>query len=193
MGYKTEWFKGIFPALVTPFTGDDAFDEKTFRALLKRLLPHVDGVLPCGTTGEFPYLSLEERKRVIEVCLDEVNSRVPVLAGTGCNSTRETVALTSWAKDAGVDGALVVTPWYLKPDFNEVYDHFRALDKVDLPIVMYNVPQCAGTHLKWWTAEGGLLDFDNTIGIKDTSGDMAFMEALFEKVKGRASIFVGHD
>lgn len=193
MGYKTDWFKGIFPALVTPFTKNDTIDEGAYRELLRFVLPNVDGVVPCGTTGEFSYMSIEERKRVIEICLDEVDGRVPVLAGTGCTTTQETVALTAWAKDAGVDGALVVAPYFLKPSFNEVYEHFRAVDKVGLPIVMYNIPQCSGTHFKWWTAEGGLLDFENTIGVKDSSGDLPFMEALFEKVKGKVSIFVGHD
>jgi 4-hydroxy-tetrahydrodipicolinate synthase len=161
--------------------------------LLQFVLPHVDGVVPCGTTGEFSYMGLEERKKVIAICLDEVNDQVPVLAGTGCTTTRDTVALTAWAKEAGVSGALVVAPYFLKPSFNEVYDHFGALDQIGLPIVMYNIPQCAGTHFKWWTAEGGLLAFENTIGIKDSSGDLPFMGALFEKVKGKVSIFVGHD
>jgi len=193
MGYKTDWFKGIFPALVTPFTADDKPDEGAYRELIRFVLPHVNGVVPCGTTGEFSYMTLEERKRVVEVCLDEVSGRVPVLAGTGCTSTRETVALTEWARDAGATGALVVAPYFLKPTFNEVYDHFRAVDRVGLPIVLYNIPQCAGTHFKWWTAEGMALDFENSIGIKDSSGDLPFMEAMFEKVKGRVSIFVGHD
>ncbi|MGD2105026.1 MAG: dihydrodipicolinate synthase family protein, partial [Anaerolineae bacterium] len=193
MGYKTEWFKGIFPALVTPFTPGGGVDEDAYRELIRFVLPHVDGVVPCGTTGEFSYMTLEERREAIEICLDEVDDQVPVLAGTGCTSTRDTVALTSWAKDIGVHGALVVAPYYLKPSYNEVYDHFRAVDDIGLPIVMYNIPQCAGTHFKWWTAEGGLLDFESTIGIKDSSGDLPFMEALFEKVKGKVSIFVGHD
>ena len=193
MGYKTDWFKGIFPALVTPFTKDDKLDEAAYREVIRFVLPHVDGVVPCGTTGEFSYMTIEERQRATEICLDEVNGRVPVLAGTGCTSTRETVALTEWSRDAGVTGALLVAPYFLKPAFNEVYDHFKAVDKLGLPLVLYNIPQCAGTHFRWWTAEGGLLDFDNTIGIKDSSGDMPFMEALFEKVKGKVSIFVGHD
>jgi 4-hydroxy-tetrahydrodipicolinate synthase len=197
MGYKTEWLKGIFPALVTPFTPDDhagsPIDEAAYRELIRFVLPHADGVVPCGTTGEFSYMTIEERQRAIEVCLDEVAGRVPVLAGTGCTSTRETLALTEWARDAGATGALLVAPYFLKPTFNEVYDHFRAVDQVGLPIVLYNIPQCAGTHFKWWTAEGMLLDFDHTIGIKDSSGDLPFLEAMFEKVKGQVSIFVGHD
>jgi 4-hydroxy-tetrahydrodipicolinate synthase len=193
MGYKTEWFKGIYPALVTPFSADGGLDEAAYRQLIQYVLPHVNGVVPCGTTGEFSYMTFEERQRMIEVCLDEVAGQVPVLAGTGCKSTRETLALTEWARDAGATGALVVAPYFLKPDFNEVYDHFRAVDEVGLPFVLYNIPQCAGTHFKWWTAEGMLLDFENTIGIKDSSGDLPFMEAMFEKVKGKVSIFVGHD
>ncbi len=193
MGYKTDWFRGIYPALVTPFTKDDRLDEPAYRQLIRHVLPHVNGVVPCGTTGEFSYMTIEERKQAIEVCLDEVGGRVPVVAGTGAPSTRETLALTEWARDAGVAGALVVAPYYLKPSFNEVYDHYRALDRLGLPLILYNIPQCAGTHFRWWTAEGMLLDFENTIGIKDSSGDLPFMEALFEKVKGKVSIFVGHD
>jgi len=193
MGYKTEWLRGIFPALVTPFDGEGQVDEGAYRELIRYVLPHVNGMVPCGTTGEFSYLTPDERKRVIDVCLDEVAGQVPVVAGTGCKSTRETVALTEWARDAGASGALVVAPYFLKPTYNEVYDHFRAVDGVGLPIVLYNIPQCAGTHFKWWTAEGMALDFENVIGIKDSSGDLPFMEAMFEKVKGQVSIFVGHD
>ena len=189
---KPEWFKGIFPALVTPFTEDGQVDEGAYRALIRHVLPHVDGVVPCGTTGEFVYLSIEERKRAIEIALDEVAGRVPVVAGTGCPSTHETVELTRWAKEAGATAALVVAPFYLKPTFNEVYEHFERLNEVGLPIIMYNIPQCAGTHFKWWTAEG-MAYLPNVVGIKDSSGDVPFLEALFEKIKGRIGIFVGHD
>jgi len=192
MTKKPDWFKGIFPALVTPFTEDGQVDETAYRALIRYVLPHVDGVVPCGTTGEFVYLSLEERKRAIEIALDEVAGRVPVVAGTGCPSTRETVELTRWAKEAGATAALVVAPFYLKPTFNEVYEHFERVNEVGLPIIMYNIPQCAGTHFKWWTAEG-MAYLPNVVGIKDSSGDVPFLGALFEKIKGRIGIFVGHD
>jgi 4-hydroxy-tetrahydrodipicolinate synthase len=192
MGYKTDWFKGIFPALVTPFK-NGAVDEEVYRQLIRHLLPDVDGVVPCGTTGEFSYMTLDERKRAIEICLDEVNGQVPVLAGTGGQSTRETLVLTEFARDAGATGALVVAPYFLKPSFNEVYDHYRAIDKLGFPISLYNIPQCAGTHYHWWTAEGMITDLENVVGIKDSSGDMPFMEALLEKIRGQVSIFVGHD
>ncbi len=190
---KTDWFKGIFPALVTPFTPDDKVDEHAYRELIRYVLPHVNGLVPCGTTGEFSSLSFAEKQRVIEICLDEVAGRLPVVAGTGCPSTRETLALTRWAKEAGATAALVVAPYYLKPSFNEVYEHFRAVDAVGLPLVLYNIPQCAGTHFQWWTAEGMALDLPHVIGIKDSSGDMPFFMALLEKLWGQVGIFCGHD
>ncbi|MGQ9586203.1 MAG: 4-hydroxy-tetrahydrodipicolinate synthase [Anaerolineae bacterium] len=193
MNKKPKWFKGIFPALVTPFTRDGKVDEAAFRALIRRVLPHVNGIVPCGTTGEFVYLTAEERKRVVEVALDEVAGRVPVVAGTGAPSTRETLELTEHARAAGATAALIVAPFYLKPSFNEVYDHFRAVnDAVDLPIILYNIPQCAGTHFRWWTAEG-MAFLDHVVGIKDSSGDIPFLMALFEKIKGVIGIFTGHD
>jgi len=193
MGKKTTWFKGIFPALVTPFTPDDKLDEAAYRALIRYVLPHVNGVVPCGTTGEFSSLSFAEKQRAIAICLDEVAGRVPVVAGTGCPSTLETVALTRWAKDAGATAALVVAPYYLKPQFNETYEHFKAVDEVGLPLILYNIPQCMGTHLQWWTAEGMALDLPNVVGIKDSSGDMPFFMALLEKLWGQVGIFCGHD
>jgi 4-hydroxy-tetrahydrodipicolinate synthase len=190
---RPDWFKGIFPALVTPFTATDEVDEATYRALIRYLLPHVDGVVPCGTTGEFSSMSIGERKRAIEICVDEVAGRVPVVAGTGCTNTREALELTTWAKEAGAAAALVVAPYFLKPTFNEVFDHYQALDEIGLPIIMYNIPQCAGTHYRWWTAEGMALALGNVVGIKDSSGDMPFMMALFEKLGGIIGIFCGNE
>jgi 4-hydroxy-tetrahydrodipicolinate synthase len=190
---KTDWFQGVFPALVTPFTPGDQVDEQPYRELIRFVLPHVNGVVPCGTTGEFSSMTIEEKKRTIEICLDEVAGRVPVLAGTGCQSTSETLALTRWAKDAGATGALVVAPYFLKPAFNEVFDHYRQVDEVGLPLVLYNIPQCAGTHYKWWTAEGMGLAFDHVVGMKDSSGDMPFFMAALEKLQGVIGLFCGHD
>lgn len=190
---KMGWFKGIFPALVTPFTDDNRVDEQAFRELIRSVLLHVDGVVPNGTTGEFSSLAIEEKKQLIEICIDEVGGRVPVLAGTSCPSTGETVELTEWAKDAGASGALVCAPYFLKTTFNETYDHYKEVDQVGLPLVLYNIPQTAGTHYRWWTAEGMGLAFDNVIGVKDSSGDMPFFMALLEKLEGTIGIFCGHD
>lgn len=192
MSKKPVWFKGIFPALVTPFTKDDRVDEAAYRELIRYVLPHVNGVVPCGTTGEFVYMLEDERKRAIEIALDEVNGRVPVVAGTAYPSTRETVKMTAWARDAGVTAALVAAPYYLKPSFNEVYDHYNALNKLGVPLILYNIPQCAGTHYQWWTTEG-MAYLENVVGIKDSSGDMPYLMAVFEKVRGKIGIFTGHD
>jgi 4-hydroxy-tetrahydrodipicolinate synthase len=190
---RPEWLTGVYPALVTPFTEQGDLDEEAYRALIRHLLPQVDGMVPCGTTGEFSMLTRGEKEKVIEICLDEVKGRLPVLAGTGCPSTRETVDLTKWARDAGATGALVVAPYFLKPTFNEVYEHFEAVDAVGLPLVIYHIPQCTGSHFRWWTAEGMALGLDNVIGVKDTSGDMPFFMALMEKISGAVKVFCGHD
>jgi 4-hydroxy-tetrahydrodipicolinate synthase len=192
MTKKPDWFKGIFPALVTPFTEDDTLDEAAYRALIRHVLPHVDGLVPSGTTGEFSYMTEAERVRTFEIALEEADGK-PVVAGTGCTSTRATVRLTRAAKDAGVAAALVVAPYYLKPAFNEIYEHYQRINEIGLPIILYNIPQCAGTHYKWWTAEGMAVDFENVVGIKDSSGNVPFLMALLEKVRGTIGIFTGHD
>lgn len=189
---KQEWFKGIFPALITPYDKNEEIDEEAFRKFLRHLIPDVSGVVPCGTTGEFVYLSEKEKRRIFDITIDEISGKVPIIAGTGCTSTKQTIELTQYAKDAGAKAALIVTPFYLKPTFNEIYEHYQKLNKLDFPIIMYNIPQCSGTHKKWWTAEG-IADLENVIGIKDSSGDMPFLMALFEKIKGKISIFCGHD
>jgi 4-hydroxy-tetrahydrodipicolinate synthase len=192
MAGKPDWLKGIMPALVTPFTAEEDLDEGALRRLIRHVLPHVNALVPVGTTGEFVYLSPEEKRRLFDITIDEAGGRVPVIAGTGCTSTRDTVALTQYARDAGADAALVVAPFYLKPTFNEVYEHYEAVSKVGLPIILYNIPQCAGTHYRWWTAEG-MAYLDNVVGIKDSSGDVPFLMALLEKVKGQIAIICGHD
>jgi 4-hydroxy-tetrahydrodipicolinate synthase len=188
---KTDWFKGVFPALVTPFTKDEEIDEDAFRKLIKHLLPDVNGLVPCGTTGEFMYMTAEEKKKLIDIAVDEAGDK-PVVAGTGCPSTSHTIELTQYAKDAGAKAALIVSPFFLKPSFKELYEHYDAINKLDFPMIIYNIPQCTGVHKKWWTAEG-LAKLENVIGIKDSSGDLPFQMALYEKIKGQISIFNGHD
>ena len=114
---KQSWFSGIFPALITPFDKNDEIDEEAFRKLLRHLTPNVSGVVPCGTTGEFVYLSEKEKQRIFDITIDELSDKVPTIAGTGCTSTKQTIELTQYAKDAGARAALIVTPFYLKPTF----------------------------------------------------------------------------
>ncbi len=192
MSKKPEWLKGIIPAVVTPFTKDNEINKDVYRRLIRYLLPNVNGIVTCGTIGEFIYLSTEEKMNLLKITIDEVKGRVPVIVGTACPSTKETVMLTRKVKELGATAALVAAPYFIKPSFNELYEHFETLSEIGLPLILYNIPQCAGTHFKWWTAEG-IAKLDNVVGIKDSSGDISFMETLFEKVKEDVAILVGHD
>lgn len=189
---KTEWLKGVFPAIITPFDEKEQINEKALRALIKHLIKDVDGFVVSGTTGEFNYLSPEENKKVLDIVLDEVKGKVKIIAGTGASSTKEALELTQYAKEKKADAVINVTPYYFKPTFKEVYDHYELLNEIGIPMIVYNIPQCSGTHIKWWTAEA-LAYMNNVIGIKDSSGDMAFFMALIEKIYGKISIICGHD
>src|SRR4030042_5289097 len=148
--------EGIFPALVTPFTNDGkAVDEERLRVLVNHCIElGVHGVVPCGTTGEFVNLTKEEKKQVLKVVVDEVNGRVPVIAGTGASGTSEALEMTRYAKDIGATAALIVTPYYLKPADRGIYEHYSTIaSEVDLPIILYNIPQCTGLPLPWQMVE----------------------------------------
>jgi 4-hydroxy-tetrahydrodipicolinate synthase len=187
--------KGIFPALVTPFTKNGKeIDEVQLRALVNRCIElGVNGVVPCGTTGEFVNLTMEERKRVIDIVVDEVNGRVAVIAGTGASGTTQALEMTCYAKDAGADAALIVTPFYLKPTNRGIYQHFHTIaNTVDLPIVLYNIPQCTGVWLRWQMVED-LAQIPNIIALKDSSGELRYMLAVLEKVRDKINVLCGHD
>src|SRR5277367_6159933 len=133
--------RGSIPALITPFR-NGAVDEAAFRKLVSwQIAQGTHGLVPCGTTGESPTLSHDEHKRVVELCVEEANGRVPVIAGAGSNSTVEAIALTQHAKEAGADAVLSVAPYYNRPTQEGLYRHFAAIaEAVDIPIVVYNVP-----------------------------------------------------
>ncbi len=186
---------GIMPALVTPFTRDGKqVDEKQLRALVNHCVDlGVNGVVPCGTTGEFVNMTLEERKRVIDVVVSEVNGKISVVAGAGASGTDQALELTRYAKDAGADAALIVTPYYLKPTSRGIYEHyFTIASKVDLPLVLYNIPQCTGLPLPWQMVED-LAQIPNIVGLKDSSGELSFILAVLEKVRDRINVMCGHD
>jgi len=187
--------EGIFPALVTPFTDDGkAVDEERLRALVGHCLEQgVHGVVPCGTTGEFTNLTIEERKSVIKIVVDEVKGRVPVIAGTGASGTDEAVEMTKYAKDAGATAALIVTPFYLKPADRGIYEHFYTItNEVDLPVILYNIPQCTGLELPWQMVED-LAQLPNIVAIKDSSGQLKYILAVLEKVRDKINVLCGHD
>ena len=187
--------EGIMPALVTPFADDGkTIDENRLRTLVNHCLElGVHGVVPCGTTGEFVNLTVEEKKRVIRIVVDEVNGRVSVVAGTGASGTQEAVEMTKYAKDVGATAALIVTPYYLKPADRGIYEHYQTIaSEVDLPIILYNIPQCTGLELPWQMVED-LAQIPNVVGVKDSSGQLKFILAVLEKVRDKLNVLCGHD
>lgn len=187
--------EGILPALVTPFTADGKnVDEERLRALVDHCIGMgVHGVVPCGTTGEFVNMTDDEKKVVIKIVVDQVNGRVPVIAGTGSSGTDQTVEMTKYAKDAGATAALIVTPYYLKPADRGIYEHYNTIaNEVDLPIILYNIPQCTGLDLPWQMVED-LAQIPNIVGVKDSSGQLKFILAVLEKVRDKINVLCGHD
>ncbi|MDX2143952.1 MAG: 4-hydroxy-tetrahydrodipicolinate synthase [Rhodospirillaceae bacterium] len=169
----TAAFRGSFTALITPFKGYEV-DEKSFQAFVDwQIKEGTHGVVPCGTTGESPTLSHEEHKRVVELCIEVAKGRVPVIAGTGSNSTAEAIELTRHAKQAGADAALVVTPYYNKPTQEGLKLHFRTIaDAVDIPIIIYNVPPRSVVDMTVETM-AELARHPNIVGVKDATADLA--------------------
>jgi 4-hydroxy-tetrahydrodipicolinate synthase len=165
-------FRGSFVALITPFR-DGKVDEAAFQSFVEWQIDEgTDGLVPCGTTGESPTLSHEEHMRVTELCIEAANGRVPVLAGTGSNSTDEAISLTRHAKEAGADGVLVVTPYYNKPTQEGLYRHYRALaDEVNIPIVIYNIPGRSVVDMSVETMSK-LAEHPNVVGVKDATAKL---------------------
>jgi 4-hydroxy-tetrahydrodipicolinate synthase len=166
-------FQGSITALITPFK-HGALDESAFQRFVEwQIGQGSHGLVPCGTTGESPTLSHDEHKRVVELCVEAAGRRVPVIAGTGSNSTAEAVALTRHAKQAGADGALVVTPYYNKPTQEGLYLHFKAVnDCADIPILIYNIPGRSVVDMSVETM-ARLAKLSNIVGVKDATANMA--------------------
>lgn len=165
-------FKGSLVALITPFK-DDGIDEAAFRKLVNWQIDQgTDGLIPVGTTGESPTLSHDEHKRVVELCVEETNGRVPVIAGAGSNSTAEAVDFTRHAKEAGADAVLHVTPYYNKPTQEGMYRHFTAIaEAVDIPIIIYNIPPRSVVDMTIDTMKR-LSEHPNVVGVKDATADL---------------------
>jgi 4-hydroxy-tetrahydrodipicolinate synthase len=165
--------KGSLVALITPFR-DGKVDEKAFQNFVEwQIEQGTEGVVPCGTTGESPTLSHAEHKRVVELCIDVAKGRVPVVAGTGSNSTEEAIDFTRHAKQAGADAALVVTPYYNKPTQEGLYQHYKAItEAVDLPVIIYNIPARCVIDMSVATM-ARLAKLPNIVGVKDATNDLA--------------------
>jgi 4-hydroxy-tetrahydrodipicolinate synthase len=165
--------KGSLVALITPFRNGKV-DEKAFQDFVEwQIGQGTHGVIPCGTTGESPTLSHVEHKRVVELCVEVAKGRIPVVAGSGSNSTQEAIDLTRHAKEVGADAALVVTPYYNKPTQEGLYQHYKAInDAVDLPIIIYNIPARCVVDMSIATM-ARLAKLPNIVGVKDATNDLA--------------------
>jgi 4-hydroxy-tetrahydrodipicolinate synthase len=164
--------EGVFTALVTPFR-DGAIDEDALRALVERqIAAGVDGLAPCGSTGESATLSHAEHRRVVEIVVAAARGRLPVLAGTGSNSTREAIELTRYAKGAGADGALLISPYYNKPTQEGIVAHYAEIAReTAFPLVVYNIPGRTASNMLPATL-ARLADIEHVVGVKEASGDL---------------------
>jgi len=187
------FFQGSIVAMVTPFR-DGAVDTAKIREQVEFHVKHdTDAVVPCGTTGESPTLSHEEHREVVEATIRAAAGRVPVIAGTGSNSTAEAIALTRHAKEAGADGVLIVNPYYNKPTQAGLLAHFRAIaDAVDIPIIMYNIPGRTGVNMLPETV-AELAEHPNIVGIKEATGNLEQMTQDIVLCRGKLCFLSGDD
>lgn len=185
--------KGAIVAIVTPFK-DGNVDEEGLRNLIEFQIENgTDAIVPCGTTGESATLSHTEHKQVVEITIDEVKGRVPVIAGTGSNSTAETIELTLHAKSAGADAALVITPYYNKPTQEGLFQHFKAVsDACAFPMILYNVPGRTALNMLPSTV-ARLAELDDVIGIKEATGSMQQASDIISLCGDKITVLSGDD
>ncbi len=185
--------KGAMTAIVTPFK-NGKLDENTFRMLIKRQIDGgIDGIVPCGTTGEAATMDLDEYERVIGIAVDECNGKIPVLAGAGTNNTKKVVELAKIAKSAGADAILSVAPYYNKPTQEGLYQHYKTIaENVDLPLVLYNVPGRTSVNILPQTVIR-LSEIDNIVGIKEASGSLNQASEIIEGTSEGFSVISGDD
>jgi 4-hydroxy-tetrahydrodipicolinate synthase len=187
-------FKGSMVAIVTPFDSQGNFDEGTYRQLIEFQIENgTDCIVPCGTTGESATLDYKEHDRVIQVCIDQVKKRIPVIAGTGSNSTAEAIELSLHAKKMGADGVLLVSPYYNKPSQEGLYQHYKAIaEAVALPQVLYNVPGRTGMNMEAKTTIR-LAEFANIVAIKEASGNVTQASEILDKAGDKIDVLSGDD
>ena len=187
-------FQGSMVALITPFTREGKFDEDTYRQLIEFQIENgTDVIVPCGTTGESATLDYEEHDKVIKACIEQVNKRIPVMAGTGSNSTAEAIAISNHAKEMGADGVLLVTPYYNKPSQEGLFLNFKAIaEAVALPQVLYNVPGRTGVNMTAATTLR-LAEIDNIVAIKEASGDLVQASEIIAAAGDKIDVLSGDD
>jgi len=186
-------FKGSNVALITPFKNNKLDEENYLKLINFHLENGTNGLVPAGTTGESPTLSHDEHNRVIELCIKESKGKLPVIAGTGSNSTEEAVALTKHAEKSGADGALVVTPYYNKPTQEGLYQHYKAInDNTSLPIIIYNIPSRCVIDMSVDTM-ARLFELKNIAGVKDATGDLNRLDETINKLGTEFIQLTGED
>ena len=188
-------FTGSAVAIVTPFKKDGSVDYDKFRDVIEyQIAGGTDCIVVCGTTGESSTLSHEEHLDCIRFCAEVVNKRIPVVAGTGSNCTETAIYLSQEAEKYGVDGLLVVTPYYNKATQNGLYEHYKEIAaSVDLPIIMYNVPSRTGCNILAPTAAKIFKDIDNVVGIKEATGNISQVAKLMSLTNGEIDLYSGND
>ena len=186
-------FKGSNVALITPFKNNKLDEESYIKLIHFHIENGTNGLVPAGTTGESPTLNHDEHQRVIDLCIKESKGRIPVIAGTGSNSTEEAISLTSHAEKAGADGALVVTPYYNKPTQEGLYQHYKAInDNVGIPIIIYNIPSRCVIDMSVDTM-ARLFELKNIAGVKDATGDLNRLDQTIEKLGPEFIQLTGED
>ena len=185
-------FRGVFPAIITPFLKDESLDEEGLKRNIEYLnKTGIAGIIPCCTTGESATLTFEEHKRVVGIAVEA--SKVPVIAGTGSNNTREALELTRHAAKAGADAALLITPYYNKPNDKGMYEHFKKIaENCDIPIVLYNVPKRTGIDLKPELV-AKLSRIKNIVAIKEASGSLSQQSQIIEQTRGSDFVLLSGD
>jgi len=185
-------FKGVLPALITPFTQENEIDREGLERNIEFVIEGgVTGVVPCGTTGESATLSFDEHKRIIDIVVEV--STVPVVAGTGSNNTTEAIELTKYAEDAGADAALLITPYYNKPNDKGMLQHYKTIaSKVEIPLILYNVPTRTSINLKPEVV-AELARVDNIVAIKEASGSLEQVSRIIEQTRDQNFVVLSGD
>ena len=188
-------FKGAITAIVTPFKEDESLDEESLRELVEfQIKNNINGIVPCGTTGESPTLNHEEHQKVIEIIIDAANSKIPIIAGTGSNSSREAIDMTKKAADTGADASLQVCPYYNKPTQEGLFKHFSAIaDAVDIPIIIYNIQGRTGINMETSTLARLAKENSNIVGVKEASGNISQMMDVISNLPKNFTVLSGDD
>ncbi len=188
-------FKGAITAIVTPFKENDIVDEQSLRSLVEFQVKNgIDGIVPCGTTGESPTLDYVEHQKVIEIVIDAVKGKIPVIAGTGSNSAREAIEMTKKAADSGADASLQVCPYYNKPTQEGLYRHFSAIAKaVDIPIIIYNIQGRTAVNMETSTLAKLAKEHSNIVGVKEASGNLSQMMDVINELSKDFTVLSGDD